>query len=114
MGLFTHFVGIAYIGPTLLSNIGNLEVVISSSLYHPYGISLYDRFVYWTDWGNKSVSRADKYNGSSVEALETGLNVLRDLRVYSPQRQTPGGPCVNNGGCAELCLAVSASERRSV
>lgn len=83
-------------------------------MYHPYGISLYDRFVYWTDWGNKSVSRADKYNGSSVEALETGLNVLRDLRVYSPQRQTPGGPCVNNGGCAELCLAVSASERRSV
>lgn len=38
--------------------------------------------------------------------------MLRDVRVFSPQRQPPGGPCVNNGGCEELCLAVSSSQRR--
>ena len=92
---------------------GNWKAVISSSLDQPYGLTLFDRFVYWTDWGNKSVIRADKYNGTRVELLKTGVNVLRDLSVFAPQRQPPGGPCTSNGGCKELCLAVSASERRS-
>lgn len=94
--------------------IGNLEALISSSLDRPYGVTLFDHFVYWTDAGKKSLFRADKYNGTDVEVVTTGLSVLRDVRVFSPQRQLPGGPCVNNGGCEELCLAMSASERRRV
>ena len=85
---------------------------MSSSLDLPYGITLLDRFVYWTDSGNKSVFRAEKQNGTNITVLMTGVDVLRDVRVFSPQRQLPGGPCVNNGGCEELCLAVSASQRR--
>jgi len=99
---------------TLLHSAGNLERVVSSSLDHPYGITLLDRFVYWTDSGNKSVFRAEKQNGTNITVITTGGDVLRDVRVFSPQRQPPGGPCVNNGGCEELCLAVSSSQRRLV
>lgn len=95
-------------------SLGNLERVVSSWLDHPYGITLLDRFVYWTDSGNKSVLRAEKHNGTNITAIMTGVDVLRDMRVFSPQRQLPGGPCVENGGCEELCLAVSASQRRLV
>lgn len=98
----------------MLPNTGSLEPVISATLQVPYGVTLFDRFVYWTDWGNMSVLRADKYNGTSVEVLTTGVSLLRDLRVFSPQRQPQGGPCVDNGGCEELCLAVSTSQRRFV
>jgi len=99
----------------LLTSSGNLERVVSSSLDQPYGITLLDRFVYWTDSGNKSVFRAEKQNGTDITAIMTGVDVLRDVRVFSPQRQPPGGPCVNkNGGCEELCLAFSSSQRRFV
>ena len=99
---------------TLLHSLGNLERVVSSSLDHPYGITLLDRFVYWTDSGNKSIFRAEKLNGTNITVIMAGVDVLRDVRVFSPHRQPPGGPCVKNGGCEELCLAVSASQRRLV
>ena len=99
---------------TLLYSSGNLERVVSSSLDHPYGITLLDRFVYWTDSGNKSVYRAEKQDGTNMTVIATGVDVLRDVRVFSSHRQPPGGPCVNNGGCEELCLAVSSSQRRLV
>ena len=99
---------------TFLNPLGNLEQVVSLSLDQPYGITLLDRFVYWTDSGNKSVFRAEKQNGTNITVITTSLDVVRDVRVFSPQRQPPGGPCVNNGGCEELCLAVSSSQRRLV
>lgn len=98
----------------LLHRVGNLERVVSSWLDHPYGITLLDRFVYWTDSGNKSLYRAEKQNGTNITVITTMVDVLRDVRVFAPQRQPPGGPCVNNGGCDELCLAVSPSKRRLV
>ena len=94
--------------------IGNLQAVVSS-LSRPYGLTLFDRFVYWTDRKNLMLFRANKYNGTSVEVVATGLpKGLRDVRVFSPNRQLSRGACVNNGGCEELCLATSAIDRRSV
>ena len=82
---------------------------------HPYGITLFDQFVYWTDWEDmafKAIYRADKHNGTNARFIVKGDDVFRDVTVFSPQRQQQGGPCVNNGGCEELCLAVSPSQRR--
>lgn len=97
-----------------LLKIGNLQAVVTS-LSRPYGITVFDRFVYWTDRKNLTVFRANKYNGTNVEVVKTGLaRGLRDVRVFSPKRQLSRGACVNNGGCEELCLATSAIDRRSV
>ncbi|XP_068751456.1 low-density lipoprotein receptor-related protein 1-like isoform X2 [Montipora capricornis] len=93
---------------------GKLQAVIILSQSQPYGITLFDRFVYWTDRRNKSLLRADKYNGTSVKIVKSGSTELRDVRVFSPQRQLSRGACMNNGGCADLCLALSATERRCV
>ena len=37
-------------------------------LYHPYGISVFEDFIYWTDWGLNSTSifKADKFNGNNI------------------------------------------------
>ena len=58
------------------------------------------------------IYRADKHNGTNARFIVTGDDVFRDVIVFSPHRQQHGGPCVNNGGCEELCLAVSPSQRR--
>ena len=96
-----------------LLKIGKLQAVIILSQSQPYGITLFDQFVYWTDRRSKSLLSADKYNGTSVKVVKSGSTELRDVRVFSPQRQLSRGACMNNGGCADLCLALSATERRS-
>ena len=97
-----------------LLKIGNLQAVVSS-LSRPYGLTLFDRFVYWTDRKNLTLFRANKYNGTIVEVVATGsAKGLRDVRVFSPNRQLSRGACQNNGGCEELCLATSAIDRRLV
>ena len=93
---------------------GNVVSVIGSAMDQPYAITVHHQFVYWTTWKRKSILRANKYNGTDVTVIRSQVDGLRDVRVFSPQRQPPGGPCTNNGGCAELCLAVSSSRRRRV
>ena len=91
---------------------GNVVSVIGSAMDQPYAITVHHQFVYWTTWKRKSILRANKYNGTDVTVIRAQVDGLRDVKVFSAQRQPPGGPCANNGGCAELCLAVSSSRRR--
>lgn len=46
-------------------------IVLKSSdfLNHPFSISVFEDFVYWTDWDKNSIFRANKFNGSNVTAL---------------------------------------------
>lgn len=47
------------------------RVVLYSDEYlsHPFSITTFEDFVYWTDWTKHAVFRANKFNGSSVEAI---------------------------------------------
>ena len=49
---------------------GRVKQVLHSPhfLYHPYGISVFEDFVYWTDFGFNSTSifKADKFNGNNI------------------------------------------------
>ncbi|XP_023030772.1 low-density lipoprotein receptor-related protein 1 [Drosophila willistoni] len=75
-------------------------------LSHPFAISVFENYVYWTDWRTTSVIRANKWNGSDVEVLQRtqsqpfGIQVLHSSR--QPWEKNPCGD--NNGGCSHLCL----------
>lgn len=40
------------------------------TLSHPFSISLFENYVYWTDWRTNSVMRANKWNGSDVMSID--------------------------------------------
>lgn len=60
------------------------------TLTHPFAISLFDNYVYWTDWRTNSVIRSNKWNGSDVFVIQRTLTQPFDIKVLHPTRQPRG------------------------
>ncbi|KAJ8961610.1 hypothetical protein NQ314_005912 [Rhamnusium bicolor] len=76
-------------------------------LSHPFAITLFENYVYWTDWRTNSVVRANKWTGGDVRVIQRTLTQPFDIKIMHPSRQPNDGvnPCgKNNGGCSHLCL----------
>lgn len=77
-------------------------------LSHPFSITLFDNYVYWTDWRTNSVIRANKWNGTDVTVIQRtqsqpfGIQILHSSR--QPNDRTNNPCAMNNGGCSHLCL----------
>ncbi|CAH1165542.1 unnamed protein product [Phyllotreta striolata] len=80
-------------------------------LSHPFAITVFENFVYWTDWRTNSVVRANKFTGGDVRVIQRTLSQPFDIKILHPSRQPRderGNPCgSNNGGCSHLCLIHS-------
>lgn len=76
-------------------------------LSHPFAITVFENYVYWTDWRTNSVVRANKFTGGDVRVIQRTLSQPFDIKILHPSRQPRDGinPCGgNNGGCSHLCL----------
>lgn len=85
---------------------------VLTGLSHPYGITILDSYLYFTDWETKSLVRADKHTGLDRSTIRAGLENMMDLKAWKEMDATGSGgkkanenPCgKNNGGCSHLCL----------
>lgn len=115
------------------------RIILSSpeSLRHPFSITTFEDWIYWTDWDKSAVMKANKFTGDDVvpvTAIEmvskqeslTSLvliyfNVLLQIQhpmavhVYHPYRQPDGeNHCqAVNGHCSHLCLPAPKINARS-
>ncbi|XP_028649665.2 low-density lipoprotein receptor-related protein 4 isoform X1 [Erpetoichthys calabaricus] len=81
------------------------QVLIGSQLPHPFGLTLHEDKIYWTDWQSKSIQSASKLTGLGRVTLRENLENLMDIHMFHRQRPPVNSPCnVNNGGCSHLCL----------
>ncbi|KAJ8966733.1 hypothetical protein NQ317_010605 [Molorchus minor] len=83
----------------------NREVLISATIY-PFSITVFGKYIYWTDLQLRGVYRAEKYTGANmIEMVKRLEDSPRDIQVYSDKRQKcTANPCqINNGGCAMSC-----------
>lgn len=72
---------------TLLTVCFMLQVVYSGKeLNHPFGISHYRNFIFWTEYMNASVFQLDLTN-SDITLLRSERPPLFGLRVYDAQSQ---------------------------
>lgn len=88
----------------------NIRIIASRTkipdlrLHHVFAITLWEDYIYWTDWETKSVERAHKYYGNHTKTLTTMVHRPMDLRVYHPFRQPErANPC-DSANCSALCL----------
>uniref|UniRef100_A0A8C7X7I9 Low density lipoprotein receptor-related protein 1Bb n=1 Tax=Oryzias sinensis TaxID=183150 RepID=A0A8C7X7I9_9TELE len=89
-----------------LNGSGRMVVYRGKELNHPFGISHYGDFIFWTEYMNASVFQLDLSTGD-VTLLRSERPPLFGLRVYDAQSQQGDNACsVNYGGCATLCLAI--------
>ncbi|KAK6472816.1 low-density lipoprotein receptor-related protein 5-like [Huso huso] len=89
------------------SMLGLQREVIADDLPHPFGLTQYRDYIYWTDWNLRSIERADKTSGQNRTVIQGHLDYVMDILVFHSSRQDGSNECVqNNGQCAQLCLAV--------
>ncbi|ETE71786.1 Low-density lipoprotein receptor-related protein 1, partial [Ophiophagus hannah] len=85
----------------------NRHIVLNQDIPHIFALTLFEDYIYWTDWETKSINRAHKTTGANKSVLISTLHRPMDIHIYHPYRQpdVPNHPCkINNGGCSNLCL----------
>ena len=55
-------------------------------LVHPFGITVFNGNVYWTDWLTRSISKAS-IDGSNQQTLKSELPGVMDVCVFDENRQ---------------------------
>ncbi|KAF2366808.1 EGF-like calcium-binding domain [Trinorchestia longiramus] len=74
---------------------------------HIFALTVFEDWLYWTDWKEKSVLKAHKFTGANITKVYRAINRPMDIHIYHPLRQMPlpgPNPCADNGGCSTLCL----------
>ncbi|ELU18928.1 hypothetical protein CAPTEDRAFT_62161, partial [Capitella teleta] len=87
---------------------GDQRIILSNSqfLKHPFAITVFEDFVYWSDWGQESIHRVNKYNGQDVSTTLHNLHSPMDVHVYHRHRQPEGFNVCAESKCSHLCLPV--------
>ncbi|XP_037945125.1 low-density lipoprotein receptor-related protein 6 [Teleopsis dalmanni] len=81
------------------------RVVISENLKHLFGLSLFNDYLYWTDWQRRSIDRAHKVAGANRINVVDQYPDLMGLKVARLREVKGTNACaVQNGGCSHLCL----------
>lgn len=89
---------------------GQDREVIADDLPHPFGLTQYQDYIYWTDWSQRSIGRANKTSGQNRTIIQGHLDYVMDILVFHSSRQGGWNACAStNGHCSHLCLAVPVS-----
>ena len=84
----------------------------SAHVQHIFALTVFEDFIYWSDWETGTIERAHKYTGKQNKTLITTVHRPMDLQVFHPLRQPEPvtNPCLNNGGCEALCLLIPGED----
>lgn len=82
------------------------QVISGSSVPHVFSLTVFDDWLYWTDWNIKAVLRTHKFTGEDLQVLRNTSHRPYDIHIYHPLKQLPfNNPCgSDNGNCSHLCL----------
>lgn len=66
------------------------SAVLSQDIPHIFAMTLFEEYIYWTDWETKSINRAHKTLGTNKTTLISTLHRPMDIHIYHPYRQPEG------------------------
>lgn len=101
-----------YIGA--ISYDGNQRRTVVNRVRHPFAITLFESYLYYSDWTKHGILRVEKsaQGKPSTTIVKSNLTRPMDLHVYHISRQPfAENPCaVKNGGCEQLCVISGKNE----
>lgn len=89
---------------------GTHRVVLAHSTpKHPFAITVYKNYLYFTDWVLHAVVRVNKFSGGDVTWLRKDIGRLMGIvAVQNTTTDCIASPCmVLNGGCEDACFVVN-------
>jgi len=69
---------------------GKQKILIVSGLTNPYGVAVFEDYVYWTDLRLKKLYKTNKFKRSKNIQLGSYLSQPMDIKVYHPLIQSKG------------------------
>eukprot|EP00079_Xenopus_tropicalis_P011186 XP_002936802.2 PREDICTED: low-density lipoprotein receptor-related protein 2 isoform X2 [Xenopus tropicalis] len=96
-----------YIETTTYDGLDRRTVVHGGNVIpHPYGLSIFEHYLYFTDWTKVSVMKANKFTDNSTQVVYRSSSRPYGVTVYHSARQPyVRNPCgTNNGGCEQICV----------
>jgi len=67
---------------------GNDKREIVTGLTQPYGVAVFEDYVYWTDLFMKKLYKANKFDGTEHHQFGSFLMQPMDIKVFHPLVQT--------------------------
>ncbi|RXG68700.1 Low-density lipoprotein receptor-related protein 1 [Armadillidium vulgare] len=74
-------------------------------LVHPYGLSYFKGFIYWSEYQNGTIMRANLNNTRDIQILQKENPKVFDIKVFSKERQQGSNGC-DKLNCEDLCFAT--------
>ena len=84
--------------------------VLNLDIPHIFAMTLFEEYIYWTDWETKSINRAHKTQGTNKTTLISTLHRPMDVHIYHPYRQ-PEGKTTHRGNFKRLTPPSSCGLR---
>ncbi len=66
---------------------GTGRAVVMSGLRHPFGLALFEDYLFYSDWYDRSIYRVSLLNTSSTTVMRHRLVGLMELQVYAESMQ---------------------------
>ena len=63
----------------------NRRIVPEVTVPHPFAITVFEGYMYWTDWVTKAVHKADKWIGSNHKIIRNTTHKPMDIQVSTLQ-----------------------------
>ena len=85
---------------------GRRTVSHGTFIKHPFALSIFEDFIYYTDWSPNMVSRINKRNGGLKMVFKHSMKKPMDITVVHPALQ-PSHGAVNyckDAKCSKLCV----------
>lgn len=58
----------------------------AARLHHIFAMTVFEDFIYWTDWETKSIEKCHKYRGDQRETILTTIHRPMDIQVGTINR----------------------------
>lgn len=62
---------------------GVARVTVVSGLSHPWGLTIHQNYLYYTDLDYEVIERVDKVSGANMVVMRSGMSGLRALKVHA-------------------------------
>ena len=68
---------------------GNRHTVLEG-VPHAFAITIFEEWMYWTDWNHKTVEKANRFTGADRQVLRNTTHRPMDIHVMHKLRQKQG------------------------
>ncbi|XP_020715459.1 putative vitellogenin receptor isoform X2 [Ceratitis capitata] len=77
--------------------------ILDGIMKHPYGLTVFEDNIYWSDWGTKSVHKCNKFTGKGHQVV-TKDRTIYAVHIYHTAKQPKTDHACMRLRCSHLCL----------